>query len=241
VAAHSSRSTRRSQSIFLTKSGFRSRGRRHVVEATEHPNGSPRQGLIASIISAAADTDPTTIATLAVVGSTTTYALGWLVLLVIPMLAVVQAIASQIGMVTRRGLEDLVRERFGRATALALLLSVLAVDVMTFAADLEGGGAAMELLVPFDYRWWIAPLALWSVSILAWGDYRRVQGVLGYLPLVFVAYAVAAFTWRSPTGATSCRRRSSPGSNGRARTSAARSRSSARRLRPTRTSGRRSR
>jgi Mn2+/Fe2+ NRAMP family transporter len=109
-------------------------------------------------------------------------------------------------MVTRRGLEDLVRERFGRATALALLLSVLAVDVITFAADLEGGGAAIEILLPFDYRWWIVPLALWSVSILAWGGYRQIQRVLGYLPLVFVAYAVAAFMakpdWREVLQAT---------------------------------------
>ena len=45
----------------------------------------------AGIVAGASDNDPTTVATLAVIGSTTTYELGWLTLLVIPMLAVMQA------------------------------------------------------------------------------------------------------------------------------------------------------
>jgi Mn2+/Fe2+ NRAMP family transporter len=45
-------------------------------------------------VSGASDNDPTTVGTVAVVGSTTVYALGWVALLIFPMLAVVQAIAS---------------------------------------------------------------------------------------------------------------------------------------------------
>ncbi|HZZ64922.1 MAG TPA: hypothetical protein VFE17_05455, partial [Candidatus Baltobacteraceae bacterium] len=56
--------------------------------------------LAPGIISSASDNDPTTVASLAVIGSTTTYLLGWLVLLVIPMLAIVQAISSQVSAVT---------------------------------------------------------------------------------------------------------------------------------------------
>src|ERR1035438_10113320 len=39
------------------------------------------------IVSGASDNDPTTVASLAVIGSTTVYGLSWLVLLTIPMLA----------------------------------------------------------------------------------------------------------------------------------------------------------
>src|ERR1017187_3046098 len=65
------------------------------------------------IVSGASDNDPTTVATLAVIGSTTVYALGWLVLLIIPMLAVVQVIAARVGAVSRRGLEDCIRANYG--------------------------------------------------------------------------------------------------------------------------------
>jgi Mn2+/Fe2+ NRAMP family transporter len=145
------------------------------------------------VISAAADNDPTTVASLAVIGSTTIYGLGWLTLLVIPMLAIVQAISSQIGAVTKQGLEDIVRRRYGRVAAVTVLLAMFVVNVLTFAADLEGGGAALQLLGGVDYHWWIVPLAAASVALLIFGSYTRIERILVYIPLLFVTYIVAAF------------------------------------------------
>lgn len=149
--------------------------------------------LVPGLVSAASDNDPTTVASLAVIGSTTTYALGWLVLLVIPMLAVVQSISSQIGTVAKAGLEDLVRSRYGKFAAFLVLLSVLFVNVLTFAADLEGGGAALHLLTGVEYRIWIVPLAAISLALLIWGTYQKVEGILVYIPLAFFSYIAAAF------------------------------------------------
>ena len=75
----------------------------------------------AGIVAGASDNDPTTVATLAVIGSTTTYELGWLTLLVIPMLAIIQSIAAQIGAVSKKGLEDCVRNAYGRFWAVVAL------------------------------------------------------------------------------------------------------------------------
>jgi Mn2+/Fe2+ NRAMP family transporter len=149
--------------------------------------------LVPGIVSAASDNDPTTVASLAVIGSTTTYALGWLVVLVIPMLAIVQAISSQIGVVTKQGLEDLVRSHYGRLAAFTVLLAVLVVNVLTFAADLEGGGAALKLLTGVPYEVWILPLAAGSLALLIWGNYAKVERVLVYIPLTFLTYIAAAF------------------------------------------------
>ena len=151
------------------------------------------RSMVPGIISAASDNDPTTVASLAVIGSTTVYGLGWLVLLVIPMLAVVQAVSSQIGTVTTDGLEDIVRRRYGTLSAFAMLLAVLVVNVLTFSADLEGGGAALHLLTGLPYQWWIIPLAGSSVALLIWSTYARIQSVLIYIPLAFLAYIAAAF------------------------------------------------
>jgi Mn2+/Fe2+ NRAMP family transporter len=145
------------------------------------------------IVSGASDNDPTTVASLAVIGSTTTYGLSWLVLLVIPMLSIVQAISAQIGLVTNAGLETVVRERYGKGWAFLALVSVLIVNLITLAADLEGGGAALSLLVNIDYRWFVVPLAALAGLMLILGNYRQIQKVLVYLPLVFLSYIAAAF------------------------------------------------
>jgi Mn2+/Fe2+ NRAMP family transporter len=145
------------------------------------------------IISGAADNDPTTVATLAVVGSTTVYALGWLVVLVIPMLAAVQAISGRVGAVCGEGLETIVRSRYGRGVALVVLVAVFVVNQLTLAADLEGGGAALQLLSGWDYRWFVVPLAALTACILIFGNYRSVQRFLIYIPLVFLAYVAAAW------------------------------------------------
>lgn len=154
----------------------------------------------AGIVAGASDNDPTTVATLAVIGSTTTYELGWLTLLVIPMLAVIQAIAAQVGVVSKKGLEDCVRAEFGRAWALLALAALLIVNVLTLAADLEGGGAALQLLTHVDYRWWLAPLGALTVGVLVFGNYRGIERVLRYVALLFLTYVAAAFLARPNWG-----------------------------------------
>ena len=144
------------------------------------------------IISGASDNDPTTVASLAVIGSTTVYGLGWLVILVIPMLAVVQIIAARVGGITKHGLETDARKLHGRGVALILLVSVVAVTFVTLIADLEGGGAAMQVLSGIDYRWWIFPIAGASLGMLVFGSYEKVKRLLLIFPLVFLGYPIAA-------------------------------------------------
>ena len=144
------------------------------------------------IVAGASDNDPTTVATLAVIGSTTTYELGWLALLIIPMLAVVQAVAAQVGAVSKRGLEDCVRAEYGRGWAIAALASLLVVNLLTLAADLEGGGAALGMLTSVPYQWWLIPLAALTVGVLIFSTYTAIERVLRYVALLFLTYVGAA-------------------------------------------------
>ena len=144
------------------------------------------------IVAGASDNDPTTVATLAVIGSTTTYELGWLTLLIIPMLAVVQAVAAQVGAVSKRGLEDCVRAEYGRGWAFAALASLLVVNLLTLAADLEGGGAALGMLTSVPYQWWLIPLAALTVGVLIFSSYTAIERVLRYVTLLFLTYVGAA-------------------------------------------------
>lgn len=150
----------------------------------------------AGIVAGASDNDPTTVATLAVIGSTTTYELGWLALAIIPMLAVIQAIAAQVGAVSKKGLEDCVRSQYGRGWAVAALTALLIVNVLTLAADLEGGGAALALLTHVKYTWWLIPLGALTIVVLVFGKYAAIERVLRYVALLFLTYVGAAFMAR---------------------------------------------
>jgi Mn2+/Fe2+ NRAMP family transporter len=145
------------------------------------------------LIAGASDNDPTTVATLAVIGSSTAYGLAWLVVLAIPMLVVVQVVSASVGVVARVGLEDVIRVRYGRLWGLVALLLVLAVNLLTLAADLKGGSAALSLLTGRPYQWFMLLFALAVGAFLIWGSYRALERVLRYVLLVFLGYIVTAF------------------------------------------------
>jgi len=150
------------------------------------------RGVGPEVVSAASDNDPTNVGTAAAVGAQTGYRLSWLALLVAPLLAVIMTIAAQVSAVARDDLQSLALQRYGRAASASLLLSVVAVNLITIGADLQAGAAGIGLLVGIDYRWLVAPLAAVLAGLLLAGKYGQVVAVLRYLLLGFVAFAAAA-------------------------------------------------
>jgi Mn2+/Fe2+ NRAMP family transporter len=154
------------------------------------------RGIGPEMISAAADNDPTNVGTAAVVGAQTMYRLCWVALLAAPLLAIVEAIAAQVGVVARSDLQTLARRRYGPRVAGALMVSVVVVNVVTIAADLQAGAAGLGLLTGVDLRWLVAPLGLAVVVLLLVGKYGRVTMVLRYLLPGFLAFTAAAIVAR---------------------------------------------
>jgi Mn2+/Fe2+ NRAMP family transporter len=153
------------------------------------------------LVAAASDVDPTTVATVAVIGATTVYALSWLTVLVFPILAVVLVISSKVGVVTGEDLQTLVRLRVGRGGQLLFLGSILVVTILVIAADLEAGAAALGLLLHTSWEPLVAPVAIVVLGLLLLGTYDEIQQVLKYVMLVLLAYVAAAIVahvdWRS--------------------------------------------
>jgi Mn2+/Fe2+ NRAMP family transporter len=144
------------------------------------------------MVSGASDNDPTNVGTAAVVGAQTVYRLSWVALLVAPLLAVVLAIAARVGVVTRSDLQSLTLRRYGPQVAAVLMVSVVAVNVVTIAADVQAGAAGIGLLAGVGSRWVVLPLALTMVGVLLIGRYGQVVAVLRYLLLGFLAFTAAA-------------------------------------------------
>lgn len=180
-----------------------------AVRGTERRSGARRRLRVPhalrvlgpGVVAGASDNDPTTVATVAVVGSATAYALGWVALLVFPMLAVVQAIASRVGLVTGHSLGELVISRYGRRWSLVFLLSLIPVNVITLAADLKAGAGALGLLSGLDLRWFIIPLAGVVLAIPILGSYEQVRRVLQVIALGLLAFVASAIAAKPDWGA----------------------------------------
>ena len=149
-------------------------------------------GIGPEVLTAAADNDPTNVGTAVVVGAQTGYQLSWVALLVAPLLAVVLVIAARVGIVARDDLQSLVRRHYGEGVARLLLASVLVVNLVTIAADLQAGAAGIGLLAGAGSGWFVLPLGLALVTLLLIGRYNQVVAVLRYLLIGFLAFGVAA-------------------------------------------------
>jgi len=148
------------------------------------------------LLSGASDNDPTNVGTAVAVGAQSAYQLSWVALLVAPLLGVVLTIAAQVGAVARADLQTLTVKRYGQRVAAILLVSVMLVNVVTIAADLQAGAAGIGLLAGVDPRWLVLPLGLALLGLLVVGKYDEVVAALRYVLLGFLAFGLAAILAR---------------------------------------------
>lgn len=184
----------------MSRVGYRSKRCRLLEEQTleqvlRDPEAfeASKASFVSGIISAAADVDPTTVATLAIAGATLVYGLEWLVILIVPMFAVVQMIGTQVATVCGEGLQSAVRRRYGFWIAMLSLVCIIGVNIITYAADLEAGAAALNLFVPVSFAWFLIPISIGVTVLLVYGSMDHVRRVLVVLPLAFLAYAATTF------------------------------------------------
>jgi Mn2+/Fe2+ NRAMP family transporter len=73
-----------------------------------------------------------------------------------------------------------------------LLLSVVLVNLVTIAADLQAGAAGIGLLAGIGSSWVVLPLGVALVALLLIGKYDEVVAVLRYVLVGFLAFGAAA-------------------------------------------------
>ena len=151
-----------------------------------------RFGFGPGLVAGASDADPTTVASLAVVAAATGYVLSWLVVLLLPMIAVVQSIAATIGTVSPTSIQGAIRRHYGLTWALLALVAVLAVNLMTLTADLEAGAESMKLLTGISRAYFVLPFAGGVAWLLVSRSYLHVERFLSFLPFIFICYGVSA-------------------------------------------------
>src|SRR5438128_1682706 len=144
------------------------------------------------LITANVDNDATGIFGYSLAGAQYGYGVLWAVVLVTISLAVVQEMAARMGVVTGKGLADLIRERFGvRITFWSMILLLIA-NLATTVAEFAGIAGAMDI---FGVSRYIAiPLAAIIVWVLVVrGSYKYVERILLALCIIYASYIFSGF------------------------------------------------
>lgn len=144
------------------------------------------------LVSGASANDPTTVASLAVVGATTVYGLSWLVILLLPMLVLVQTIATSIAAVAQMSLQEAVVMKYGRPVALAGVVAVALVGLLVLAADVKAGAEALTLITGVPLYVFVLPLVAAAGWLLATNSYLKIERILASFTLIFLCYAASA-------------------------------------------------
>jgi len=141
-------------------------------------------------ITANVDNDSGGILTYSQAGSQYGYKLLWTMIPITLALIVVQEMCARMGVVTGKGLSDLIREEFGfRITFIVMILLVI-VNFGNVMAEFSGIAGSMQLFHVSKYI--SVPVCAFIVWILVVkGDYKSVEKVFLVASVLYIAYIFA--------------------------------------------------
>lgn len=144
------------------------------------------------IITANIDNDASGITTYSVAGARFGYALLWTLIPVTVALIVIQEMVARMGVVTGKGLSDLIRENYGVRSTFYMMTILFIANFGTTVANFAGWAASMEILGFSKYL--MVPLgALFIWFLVVKGSYRFVERILLVACLLYFGYVLSGF------------------------------------------------
>jgi len=144
-------------------------------------------GLITSNV----DNDAGGISTYTQAGAHYGYALLWSLIPMTIALYVTEEMCARMGVITGKGLSDLIREEFGFRSTFFVMVTGFLVDLANVVAEFAGVAAAMEIFHVSKYvAVPIAALVVWVLVLK--GTYRQVEVIFLFACAFYVTYIVSA-------------------------------------------------
>jgi Mn2+/Fe2+ NRAMP family transporter len=144
------------------------------------------------IITSNVDNDAGGIATYSMAGAHFGYTLLWTLLPIMLALIVIQEMSARMGVVTGKGLSDLIRERFGVKITVALLAALVVTNFGNVIAEFAGIASSLEIFhVPKVLSVPLGAVLVWLLAVK--GTYKSVEKVFLYACVVYVTYILAGF------------------------------------------------
>jgi len=142
------------------------------------------------IITANVDNDSGGILTYSQTGAQFGYKLLWLIVPITVALIVVQEMCARMGVVTGKGLSDLIREEFGLRLTFVLMVLLVVVNYTNVVTEFIGIAGSMHLF--HVTRYISVPVCAFLVWVLVLkGDYKSTEKVFLVASLVYISYIFA--------------------------------------------------
>lgn len=144
------------------------------------------------IITGNVDNDAGGITTYSVIGARFGYSMLWMLLLITFTLAMIQEMSARMGVVTGKGLADLIRERFGIRLTMVVMVLLVFTNLANTMGEFAGVAGASSILGLNRF------IAIPVVAFFVWllvvkGSYRAVEKVLLVFCVLFLTYVISAF------------------------------------------------
>ena len=151
------------------------------------------------IITANVDNDSGGIATYSLAGAEFGYGLLWTLIPITVALIVIQEMCARMGVITGKGLADLIREQYGVKVTFYIMVALLFANLANTVAEFAGVAAALEIFGVSKYVS-IPISALFVWWLIVYGTYRRVENVFLVACLFYVAYLISGILARPAWG-----------------------------------------
>ncbi len=143
------------------------------------------------IITGSVDNDAGGITTYSVAGATYGYKLLWTLIPSFIVLIVIQEMNARMGVVTGKGLADLIRENFGVRVTFFIFLGLLIADIGNTATEFAGVAGSMEIFGISKYIMVpLAALAVWLLIVK--GNYTIAEKVFLIFSVFLLSYVISA-------------------------------------------------
>jgi Mn2+/Fe2+ NRAMP family transporter len=144
------------------------------------------------IITANVDNDAGGIATYSVAGAHYGYTLLWMMPLVALALIIIQEMSARLGVVTGKGLADLIREGLGVKWTTVILGMLLFVNLANTVSEFAGVAASMEIFGVSKYLSVpIAAVGVWFLIVK--GNYKTTERIFLVASAIYLAYVISGF------------------------------------------------
>ena len=144
------------------------------------------------IITANVDNDAGGITTYSLAGSQFGYDLLWLFIPMIIALAVIQEMGVRMGIVSGKGLADLIREKVGIKITFLMMIALLLANFGNVLAEFSGIAVSAGIFgVPKFFALPVAALFVWLLVVK--GTYKSVEKVFLLASSLYLSYIVAGF------------------------------------------------
>lgn len=141
---------------------------------------------------------PGTVTTASVTGADFGYALVWTIVFSITMTIILQEMAGRLGLVTRDGLGEAMRNQFDHPVAkyisIILVVSAIGIGAAAFeVGNVVGGAAGLAGISDIGLNVWAVAIGVTAAILLASGRYKVMERVLmGMVAFMGIAFFISA-------------------------------------------------